>query len=49
MRRTARALCALLATVMLTGAACGASGEADPKDGGVKVDGKVDTDTKDGY
>ena len=47
MKRTARAICALLATVMLAGAACSASGGADTKDGGVKVEGEVDT--KDGY
>ena len=47
MKRTARAICALLAAVTLTGAACSASGNADTKDGGVKVDGEVDT--KNGY
>jgi hypothetical protein len=41
MKRTARAVCALLATVMLSGAACSASGSADKTDGGVKVGGKV--------
>ena len=46
MRRTARTVCALLATVMLTGAACSASGSAGKDDGGVKVGGKVDTNNK---
>jgi hypothetical protein len=41
MQRTARAICALLAAVMLTGAACSAEGGAKKEDGGVKVGGKV--------
>ncbi len=41
MKRTARAICALLAAVMLTGAACSASGSAEKDNGGVKVGGKV--------
>ena len=46
MKRTARAFCAVLATVMLTGAACSAEGGVKKEDGGVKVGGKVGGDNK---
>ena len=45
-QRTARAVCALLAAVMLTGAACSASGGVKKEDGGVKVGGKVGGEKK---
>jgi hypothetical protein len=39
-------MCALLAAISLTGAACSAEGGVKKEDGGVKGGGKVDTNKK---